>query len=103
MRRAFLLLLVSFFALSTCGCDAAFYFSTGTLHGTVSQVRFTVINDANGTSWQVTIITLQTLNGPEKLTACGNHVSRFPMDSTVNVRFTPGIPCASNVVVTIQS
>jgi hypothetical protein len=103
MRRALLLTVVSFLALSISACDAAFHFSTGTLDGTVSQVRFTVINDANGTSWQVTIITLQTESGPSQLTACGNQVDRFPMDSTVNVKFTPGTPCASNVVVTVRS
>jgi len=66
-------------------------------------VRFTVISDANGTSWQVTIITLQTVSGPSQFTACGNQVNRFPMDSTVSVKFTPGTPCASNLVVTLGS
>jgi hypothetical protein len=103
MRRAFVIICCTLLVLLASACDAAFYFSTGTLDGTVSQVRFTVISDANGTSWQVTIITLQTLNGPSQFTACGNQVNRFPMDSTVNVKFTPGTPCASNVVVTVRS
>lgn len=101
MRRALLLMTVSLLTLSITACDAAFLFSTGTIDGTVSQVRFTVISDANGTSWQVTIVTLQTVSGPSQLTACGNQVSRFPVDSTVNVKFTPGTPCASNVVITL--
>lgn len=103
MRRAFVIICCTLLVLLATACDAAFYLSTGTLDGTVSQVRFTVISDANGTSWQVTIITLQTVNGPSELTACGNHVDRFPMDSTVHVKFTPGTPCASNLVVTLGS
>ena len=103
MRRALLLTAVPLLTLSLSACNAAFLFSTGNMDGTVSQVRFAVISDASGTSWQVTIITLQTVSGPSQLTACGNHVNRFPMDSTVNVRFTPGTPCASNLVVTLGS
>jgi uncharacterized lipoprotein YehR (DUF1307 family) len=103
MRRAFLIVVASLLLLSVTACDAAFLFSTGNIDGTVSQVRFTFLSDGNGTSWQVTIITLQTLTGPSQLTACGNQVNRFPMDSTVNVKFTPGTPCASNIVVTLQS
>jgi len=103
MRRALLLLALLGLTLCIGGCNAAFFVSTGNIDGTVSQVRFTIINDASGTSWQVTIITLQTLSGPSQFTACGNQVNRFPIDSTVNVKFTPGTPCASNVLVTIQS
>ncbi len=103
MRRALLLTAVPVLLLSLSACDAAFLFSTGNIDGTVSQVRFTVMTGGNGTSWQVTIITLQTLTGSSQFTACGNQVNRFPMDSTVNVKFTPGTPCASNIVVTLRS
>ncbi len=102
MPRAFLPALLALLLFAS-GCDAAFYFSTNTLEGSVSQVRLTVVSDASGTSWQVTVVTLQTLNGPSRLTACGNQLNRFPMDSSVTVRFTPGTPCASNVVVTVRS
>jgi hypothetical protein len=102
LRAFFSALLIALFLIAS-GCDATLYFSTNTLEGSVSQVRLTVISDASGTSWQVTIITLQTVNGPSRLTACGNQVNRFPMDSSVSVKFTPSTPCASNVVVTIRS
>jgi hypothetical protein len=66
-------------------------------------VRLSVIGGANGTSWQVTIVTLQTTDGTSEMTFCGNHENQFPRGEDVNVQFTPGTPCANNVVVRVRS
>ncbi len=97
-HAAFLLLIATVVASSGCGNVTI----TGALQpasfvGTVSIVRLTVTNDGT----QVTFVTLISNTTSQDLTFCGNVVSQFPMNSTVQGSFTPGTICGTVVRVTI--
>lgn len=65
--------------------------------GSVSAVRLTVISNSSGTFVNITAVTLLMPLGTSSLMLCGDQRSSFPMNSTVQVSYTPGQDC-SNLV-----
>ena len=70
--------------------------------GTVSFVQFTVIFDSKGTLTEVTIVTLLMPVGTNTFTFCGNQVSQFTMNSSVQISFTPAGQACSNLIAVVQ-
>ncbi len=81
------------------GCGATFFVggntNPGAAAGTVSIVQLTVV-DGNVHATVVTLVANGTAN---TLTFCGNNSSQFPMNSFVQVSFTPAQPCISSFIV----
>ncbi len=81
------------------GCGATFFVggntNTGAAAGTVSIVQLTVI-DGNVNA---TVVTLVANGASNTLTFCGNNSSAFPMNTFVQISFTPAQPCISSFVV----
>ena len=107
MRR-----LVACFLLSSlvctivCGCGAvriqgALGPGVETVSGFVSGVQVIAIG-SNGTTVQVTVVTLQQTLGFTTTNFCGNVVAQFPMNSFAQVSFNPGQPCSTIVAIEIQ-
>ena len=72
-----------------------------TVAGAVSIVHLTVVSNGNGTSVNVTVVTLvQPGMMSNTMDFCGNQVSQFPMNANVTVQFIPGTPCNNVVKVT---
>lgn len=91
--------------LLTVGCGSSFRVSgalnvpnTSEVSGTVSFIQFTAIFDSGGTLVNVTIVTLATPSMAKTLTLCGNQVSQFTMNATVQVSFSTGTSACSNLV-----
>ncbi len=94
------------FALLLCSCGAVTFrgsfqpgFSTAT--GFVSFVQLTVVSDGNGGMVNVTIVTLTQAGIPSNFTFCGSQRTLFPIDSTIEARFTPGVACGTIIAVVI--
>ena len=106
MKR--LLSLAILFALLLAGCGTvkfAGFVNTGNVvaaSGTVSIVRLTFASDENGNSITVTGVTLIASGTAQNLTFCGTQTSRFPMNSFVTTRFTPGASCSTLISVVIN-
>ena len=103
-RRAPRLLLLALLLLLTgCGTvvvSGAFIpTNTSVSAGTVSFIHFTAIFGDNGTLINVTVVTLATPPTTSTLTFCGNQLSQFTMNSTVQVSFLAGPSCSNLVAV----
>ncbi len=79
-------------------CDGIFYVSTGQFSGTVSIVRLTVTNDGT----QVTFVTLIDNTGSKDFNFCGNVVTQFPINTSVQGSFQPGSTCGTVIAVHIS-
>jgi hypothetical protein len=106
MSRLLNLLSLLLLSLSCAGCgyvavSGAIQPGTQTVSGMVSIVQFSFVNGVSS----VTIVTLvgQNMTGmdtADTLRFCGDQRSQFPMDTTVNARFSPGTSCNNLVSVT---
>jgi hypothetical protein len=89
--------------LTACGgtVHVGGFINTGasSASGTVSLVHLSVVSDSNGTSVQVTAVTLVQIGGAQTFTFCGSHAGQFPMNSIVKASFNPGTPCFTLVAV----
>lgn len=99
--RQFLLRLLIFSLLASCGCDSVVSIS-GALNqqsfaGTVSIVRLTVTTD----NTQITFVTLIGNTTSQDFNFCGNVVNQFPMNASVQGSFTTGSTCGTIVRVTV--
>jgi hypothetical protein len=94
MRALLALLLVP---LLSCGGGTFFVGvntntgSTVAVGGMVSFVQLTVVNG----NVNVTIVTLVTNGSTNSITFCGSNASQFPINSFMQVNFTPAQPCVS--------
>jgi len=87
--------------LPCAGCGAFFIggaITTGsTFRGTVSLAQ---LGDVNG-NVQVTFVTFLQSGFPSSMTFCGNQISLFPPNQTVQVNFNSGQPCATLLLVVV--
>ena len=93
------LLVTSFTALLllfATGCGNVFVRGESTFQGTVSFVQVSL----NGTA-QVTFVSFEQSGPPLVLGFCGDQISFFPVNQTVQVNFNPGPVCATVVTVVI--
>ncbi len=108
MRCLALLLGVSCVLLSGCGGVSVSAFSdpgvagTSFASGTVSIVQLTFASDGNGNSITVTAVTLLQNRSAQDLTFCGSQVTRFPINASVTVNYTPGSTCSTLTSVTVH-
>lgn len=115
MKYLLSLLVVACLALSGCGGNITIQgainsgvpatkggSTTTTASGTVSIVHLSFASDSQGTSVQVTVVTLVAQGSAQTLTFCGSQVSQFPMDTFVSASFTPGSGCNTLVSVVKQ-
>jgi hypothetical protein len=73
-----------------------------TVSGFVSGVQLITVVGSNGTPIEVTVVTLQQILGFTTTNFCGNVGAQFPMNSFLQVSFTPGQPCSTIVVIEIN-
>jgi len=100
------LLLSSLVCGGVCGCgviriQGVFGAGVETVSGFVSGVQLITVG-SNGTTIEVTVVTLQQTLGFTTTNFCGNVVAQFPMNSFAQVSFTPGQPCSTIVVIEIE-
>lgn len=89
-------------ALSAVSCGDVFVrgaINTGTQFttGTISIVQFS----ASGGGISVTIVTLTGNSVPSTLSFCGDQRTLFPVETQVQIHFTPGQTCATVLTVTL--
>ena len=100
MRAVFAITLIGLLAFTACG-GVAFHATTQsgstiqTTSGFVSIVQFSAVGNGNGTNVDVTFVTLTQPGTANQLAFCGNVVNQFPMNSFVQVNFTPAPTCVS--------
>ena len=105
MSRLFLCLAL-LVSLLLAGCEGvvqiqgAVNLPASTTSGTVSIVQVSAVSGGNGTSVQVTVVTLLQPGTAQTTTFCGSQVGQFPMDTFVTATFNQGPTCASLVSVT---
>ena len=100
------LLLSSLVCGGVCGCgvvriQGVLGAGAEAVSGFVSSVQLISVG-SNGTTIEVTVVTLQQTLGFTTTDFCGNVVTQFPMKSFVQVSFTPGQPCSTIVVIEIE-
>lgn len=76
--------------------------TTTSASGTVSIVHLSSTSDSQGSSTQVTVVTLVQQGGAQTITFCGSQVSQFPMNTFVSASFVAGNSCNTLVSVTKQ-
>jgi hypothetical protein len=107
MRAARAITLIGLLVLAGCGgvtFRATTLQSGSTIQSTsgfVSIVQFTAMGDGNGTTVDVTFVTLAQSGAANQLAFCGNVANQFPMNSFVKVNFTPTPTCVSSFVVVV--
>ena len=101
VSRFLSLIVVVELILSCGGCGALFIggaIKTGsTFQGTVSVAQ---LNDING-NIQVTFVTFLQNGFSSSMTFCGNQISLFPPNQTVQINFNSGQPCATLLLVVV--
>ena len=100
-------LLSSVVCTALCGCGAVriqgvLNDDVVSVSGFVSSVQFITVAGANGTSIEVTVVTLQQTLGFTTTNFCGNVGCQFPMNSFAEVNFKPGQPCSTIVEIVIS-
>jgi hypothetical protein len=105
MKSLFFFLLLSLLlTLSGCGnifIRGALPASSSSVSGTVSFVQLSAVITGNGTTVQVTFVTLLQAGASSTLGFCGDQRSQFPIQQPVRATFHPGTPCASVVTIVI--
>ncbi len=88
--------LVALALIPLIGCGGTFFIggsiTPASVSGTVSILQLTVVNG----NVNVTIVTLVANGAASNLTFCGHDSSMFPMNTFVQVTFTPAQPCISS-------
>ena len=106
MQRLLLLLLVSSLILACPGCgnvsiSGAILPGSSTITGLVSVVQLTTVIGSNG-SVLVTFVTFLVSGSSTTIGFCGDQVSQFPLNQTVQANFNPGQTCAAIIVIIIK-
>ncbi len=101
MSRFLSFIVVIGLILSCAGCGAFFIggaITTGsTFQGTVSVAQLSAVN----ANVQVTFVTFLHNGSSSRMTFCGNQISLFPPNQTVQVNFNSGQPCATLLLVVV--
>ena len=71
------------------------------ISGSVSVVQLSAAIGENGTTVQITLVTLVQSGTSSTIGFCGDQRSHFPMQQTVRAEFNPGRTCASIVTILI--
>jgi hypothetical protein len=74
---------------------------TSSISGSVSVVQLSAIVGENGTTVQITFVTLLQAGTSSTIGFCGDQRSQFPMQQTIRAEFNPGRTCASIVTIVI--
>jgi hypothetical protein len=106
LKRLLSALLAVCLLLVGTGCgnvfvNGAILNGTSSVSGLVSVVQLTAIIGDNGTTVQVTFVTLLQNGAASTIGFCGDERNRFPMQQTIQATFTPGQTCASIVKIVI--
>ena len=105
MNRLTVLAVLASLFLAGCGgtvqIGAAFIPGTSIVNGTVSVVQLGVVSGSNGTSVQVTVVTLLQVGMAQTFTFCGAQAGQFPLNTSVSATFKPGTTCGTLVSVSV--
>ena len=106
MKRLFCLFLVDFLTTIFTACGNVFVRGTlpgglSTVSGSVSVVQLSAAIGENGTTVQITLVTLLQSGTSSTIGFCGDQRSHFPMQQTVRAEFNPGQTCATIVTILI--
>jgi hypothetical protein len=70
-----------------------------TVSGSVRVVQLSAAIGENGTTVQITLVTLLQSGTSSTIGFCGDQRSHFPMQQTARAEFNPGRTCASIVTI----
>ena len=106
MKRLFYLTLVACLTTTLTACGNVFVRGAlpgglSTVSGSVSVVQLSAAIGENGTTVQITLVTLVQSGTSSTIGFCGDQRSHFPMQQTVRAEFNPGRTCASIVTILI--
>lgn len=106
MKRLFYLSLVACLTTTFTACGNVFVRGAlpggiSTISGSVSVVQLSATVGENGTTVQITFVTLLQGGTSSTIGFCGDQRSQFPMQQTVRAEFSPGRTCASIVTIVI--
>ena len=74
---------------------------TSSVSGSVSVVQLSAVVGENGTTVQITLVTLLQGGTASTIGFCGDQRNQFPMQQTIRAEFNPGRTCASIVTIVI--
>ena len=106
MKRLFCLFLVAWLVTTLSACGNVFVRGAlpgelSTVNGSVSVVQLSAVIGENGTTVQITLVTLLQAGTSSTIGFCGDQRSQFPMQQTIRAEFNPGRTCASIVTIVI--
>ena len=106
MKRLLSILLVLCLIMIFTGCGNIFIrgavpVSFSTVSGLVSVVELSTVIGNNGTTVEVTFVTLLQTGTSSLIAFCGDQRGHFPIEQTVRADFNPGQTCASIVTIVI--
>lgn len=106
MKGLFCLFLVAWLVTTLSACGNVFVRGAlpgelSTVSGSVSVVQLSAVIGENGTTVQITLVTLLQAGTSSTIGFCGDHRSQFPMQQTVRAEFNPRRTCASIVTIVI--
>lgn len=106
MKRLLSILLVASLALVSCSCgnvdiNGAINPGSSTITGFVSVVQLSTVIGGDGNSVLVTFVTFLSGGSSSTVGFCGDQTTRFPLNQTMQVNFTPGQACAAIIVIII--
>jgi hypothetical protein len=106
VKRLFYLSLVACLTTTFTACGNVFVRCAlpgglSTVSGSVSVVQLSAAIGENGTTVQITFVTLLQSGASSTIGFCGDQRSHFPMQQTVRAEFNPGRTCASIVTILI--
>jgi hypothetical protein len=102
----FLVLSILCLVLALAGCGNIFIrgalpATSSTVSGSVSVVQLSAVIGENGTTVQVTFVTLLQSGVSSTVGFCGDQRSQFPMQQIIRAEFTQGTPCDSIITIVI--
>ena len=106
MKRLFCLSLAVCLVTTLTGCGNVFVGGAlpgalSSVSGSVSVVQLSAVIGENGSTVQITFVTLLQGGTSSTIGFCGDQRSQFPMQQTIRAEFNPGRTCASIVTIVI--
>lgn len=107
MKRLLSLCLAAGLIVILAGCGNVFVRGAlppaglSSVSGSVSVVQLSAVIGENGTTVQVTFVTLLQSGTSSTIGFCGDRRSQFPMQQMIRADFTSGQPCSSLVTIAI--
>ena len=106
MKRLLSTLLIACVALACSSCgnvDINGAINPGsTITGFVTGVQLSSVIGGNGNTVEVTFVTFFFEGTSSTIGFCGNQLTQFPLNQTMQVNFTPGQTCAAIIVIIIN-